>query len=856
EGELLKRAEAEIAKEKELVQAGGLEQARALEEEYREKLAAASRRHADVEQSLARRRQELEAEGSGQSARLQLAHAVKEKALEEAAQTKLVELQEEFLRKEAQLSDEWTRRKVDLLSEQQRAIEAEIQAKKIELEQRSNALEEGYRARVAELERAHVALDEQFRMWKATAQADTARREKSLEQRYFLREQELSRGHEMTLEAERRTARLQAQEAKEQFEAMRESLLKESFAREEAAKSAYEKLERQLKDDHDQRERELDAKYRAELDEAVVRHRDLMAQQARHFENEASRREEEFRRELAAHQESRQSERLELEHRLANAEAELGAARERVAKSEGEHHGLFEDLLARERTLEAERADAERQVKQRDQERERKYLALESELQALWTKKEREYLEAHREALTRAQAQFAEALAAEEQTRRAEREAHERALAAQEERQQSRVVQWQEQTLADVAHEKEEWLERQRRAIEHEREILRRQTSEGFELEKAATLEEQRAGLQAEWSKRGSELEKQWKAREEALAAKAEERERELKREFERRHEDLQAQSREGLQEMAKALEREREQAKAELARQAREAEQTLVGAERAFKERTARVEGEAADREAALRDASARREAELQEAALRLRDELKAASAAPAVMDPAARHEKEFNDLVFGIAHQVRNPLGIIQSLAEERRGDFWASRRQKEAAEVTLRAVRSLEARLEQLIEYARPLALKHAPVEPGRLFEKAAAQTGEACRRQGIDVSRPAQAGLAPGMADAERLRDALARLAENAVDAMPHGGTLTLAARAAAGCLELEIADTGRGIEPKQLREVGRPFFTTKPGGLGLGLAIARRVVEAHGGTLEIESERGKGTRVVCRLPLKA
>ena len=818
--ELLKHAESEIGKEKEIVQAAAREQARALEEEYREKLAAIGRRQTDLEQSFERRRQELETQAAAREGQIQILCAAKEKALEEAGQARLVELEEDYLRKESKARDEWTKRKVDLLADHQRAIESEIAAKQLELEQKGRELEDSHRARVAELERAHVGLEEQFRAWKAALQVDAVRKEKGLEQRSFLREQELLRTHEMALDQERRVARAQAQEAKEQFETMRENLQKDLLAREEAAKVAHERLETGLREAHFKREQELDQKHRVELEEAAERHRVALAQQAKHFENAALLRDEEARRRVAPLEEGRHSDRLDFERSLAAKDTQLKAVQEKLAKLEAEHHTLFEDLLARERKLETERAETERQVKQRDQERESKYLALESELQALWTEKEQSYLESHREALAQAQAQFGGALEGQEAARRAEREAHERERAALEERLQARFAEWQKQALADAAREKEEWLERQRRALAHEREMLQRQSREGSQLERAAALDEERAALELKFARRAEELEKQWKAREESVLAKAEE--------------------------SARAAQRE-------LARREGQEEQTLARAERAFKDRQARLEREAAERETALREAAARREAELEKELATSQERLHAVAADSG--GPSARFERELSEIVFGIAHQVRNPLGIIQSLAEERLGDFWAGRKQKESAAVMMRAVDGLKARLEQLIEFARPLGLDCAPVQPGALLERARARVARACAGQGIEVAVQAADGLGSVDADEDRLGDALVRLAENAVEAMSHGGRLTLAARAAGGSIELEVADTGRGIEREQLREAGKPFFTTKPGGLGLGLAIARRIVEGHGGTLAIESERGKGTRVVCRLPAK-
>jgi signal transduction histidine kinase len=93
-----------------------------------------------------------------------------------------------------------------------------------------------------------------------------------------------------------------------------------------------------------------------------------------------------------------------------------------------------------------------------------------------------------------------------------------------------------------------------------------------------------------------------------------------------------------------------------------------------------------------------------------------------------------------------------------------------------------------------------------------------------------------------------------LSANALEAMPGGGTLTLRGREGErGMIVVEFEDTGSGIAAEDLPRVGQPFFTTKRGGTGLGLAIAQRIVERHGGTLAVDSQPGRGTKVRVSLP---
>jgi signal transduction histidine kinase len=111
------------------------------------------------------------------------------------------------------------------------------------------------------------------------------------------------------------------------------------------------------------------------------------------------------------------------------------------------------------------------------------------------------------------------------------------------------------------------------------------------------------------------------------------------------------------------------------------------------------------------------------------------------------------------------------------------------------------------------------------------------------------------LPPVVADTGLLRQAFLNLCVNAVHAMAAqgGGTLTARARAEGGEVVVEISDTGPGLEPEVARRIFEPFFTTKAEGTGLGLAIVRQAVEAHGGTVVVESRPGPGATFRIRLP---
>ena len=112
--------------------------------------------------------------------------------------------------------------------------------------------------------------------------------------------------------------------------------------------------------------------------------------------------------------------------------------------------------------------------------------------------------------------------------------------------------------------------------------------------------------------------------------------------------------------------------------------------------------------------------------------------------------------------------------------------------------------------------------------------------------------------PGLqGDPERLKEALLQLLLNSMEAMPEGGTVTVRAVAEPGRkgVRIEVRDTGEGVAPEHVKEVGRPFFTMKAAGVGLGVAIVRRILGAHGGSFEFRSVEGEGSTAIVTLPTR-
>ena len=205
--------------------------------------------------------------------------------------------------------------------------------------------------------------------------------------------------------------------------------------------------------------------------------------------------------------------------------------------------------------------------------------------------------------------------------------------------------------------------------------------------------------------------------------------------------------------------------------------------------------------------------------------------------------------NMAAAVAHEFRNPLNAVSMGIQRLRVEFEPAPREEYLRMVDLvqGEVRRLNTIVEEFLSLARPMSLKHEPIIVAALLEEVLGLVESEARGAGIAVVREIPAGLPALHADRDRIKQVLLNLVLNAIQAMPSGGTLEIGAAGAGGTLTVSVADTGSGIAPDLLPKVFEPYVTTKAKGLGLGLAIARRIVEAHGGTVEAESEPGRRTR---------
>ena len=211
---------------------------------------------------------------------------------------------------------------------------------------------------------------------------------------------------------------------------------------------------------------------------------------------------------------------------------------------------------------------------------------------------------------------------------------------------------------------------------------------------------------------------------------------------------------------------------------------------------------------------------------------------------------------LAAGVAHEVNTPLAVIstyaQMLAKQVSGDETKSRMLEKIAKQTFRASEIVNG----LLNFSRTSSTEFDEIELNKVIRETVSLIEHQLHKAAVEVRLDLEEGLPPVRLNAGKMQQVFLNLALNARDAMDGGGTLTVRSWSEEGSARVEVADTGSGIPPEHLARIYDPFFTTKGvrKGTGLGLAVTYGIVREHGGTIEVKSQPGLGTRFLLEFPL--
>jgi signal transduction histidine kinase len=207
------------------------------------------------------------------------------------------------------------------------------------------------------------------------------------------------------------------------------------------------------------------------------------------------------------------------------------------------------------------------------------------------------------------------------------------------------------------------------------------------------------------------------------------------------------------------------------------------------------------------------------------------------------------------GVAHEVKNPLNSMRLWLENLRmslpeGDDLPH----QAVQILDKEIDRLDTVVKRFLDFTRPPEMHQEETNLKDLLEEVLGVERPLLDRTNVAVEAHFSADVPPVLVDRQLLKQALMNLLLNAVQAMPGGGQLTvsLVRRAEIACIEIE--DTGTGIAPEHQLRIFQLFFTTRPGGSGIGLASTFRTVQLHNGSIDFKSEVGRGTTFRIELPL--
>jgi signal transduction histidine kinase len=212
--------------------------------------------------------------------------------------------------------------------------------------------------------------------------------------------------------------------------------------------------------------------------------------------------------------------------------------------------------------------------------------------------------------------------------------------------------------------------------------------------------------------------------------------------------------------------------------------------------------------------------------------------------------------ELAAGLVHEIKNPLAGIKAAVQVIAHEATVSPEDRGVLARVAHEVVNLETLLKSFLEFARPAKPRLDDVDVNALVESTTAfydrTPPQAAGRPVHIVKDLAEVPVA--RADPMQLKQILLNLLLNARDAMPGGGAVAVRTRCGeGGAVQIEIADSGRGIRPEHVARIFEPFFTTKPGGTGLGLPVSKRLAEQHGGSLTFEANPAGGTTFRVSLP---
>jgi signal transduction histidine kinase len=208
---------------------------------------------------------------------------------------------------------------------------------------------------------------------------------------------------------------------------------------------------------------------------------------------------------------------------------------------------------------------------------------------------------------------------------------------------------------------------------------------------------------------------------------------------------------------------------------------------------------------------------------------------------------------LTTGVVHELRNPLQVISGMAELLQRKIKPNDPRSRNVQAIVNETKGLERLISQFLGFAKPFQLETAPCRAETIVERTFALCEPRAEAKRVTLAKEIAEAPPDMEADANMLVQVIVNIVNNAIDAVSHGGQVTVAARHDGPDMVFDVTDNGPGIHLKPGEDLFKPFFSKKEGGTGLGLAICHRIVTAHAGSITYGNREEGGASFAVRIP---
>jgi len=222
-------------------------------------------------------------------------------------------------------------------------------------------------------------------------------------------------------------------------------------------------------------------------------------------------------------------------------------------------------------------------------------------------------------------------------------------------------------------------------------------------------------------------------------------------------------------------------------------------------------------------------------------------------IINQELQHLATLGETVASVAHEIKNMVIPMRGFLRRIRENHALTDKASSYLGIVERESAKLDKMTQDMLCFARQMPLQREEIQVGSLVEEVRQALHEEFREKGVRLTCSGDVLSKRAMLDRQRVCQALVNVLQNALDASPRGREVRLCASRNGDALRIVIEDQGPGVPAEHLERIFKPFFTTKPKGTGLGMAITQRIVKEHGGEILVESSQGVGTRVCLDFP---